>query len=716
MNASGPLNHEVKMASVLADPQAICLPVIQDANIKSLSSHEASMIGVMHNPTPIYINGTNTNASAIISDNRSNGDVSSSSPSDNKTVIVHGKKKAKLLVRTLHDPKPNPEEESLFDSVPVSVTGVNLQKMSYKYYQEYTPEAVSQFFSPNDVIIIIQEMSKYSEGNPYGMIVMTFMGKYADMVIFPEPDARVVFVRNLNTGLWNRWTKNEFADFIGATLKNDIRLLLKHFERMTEEKMKTEKADDIEGVRNNGVAVVKRVNQLIDKFFKNKRGHNELAEVIAAAWYKYEDTTKKINHRIKHLKLNANSHQLPLSGNKVIDLRGDITVKDMNENTFWTDCVGVTYDPEAKSPALHDFLHKFTCEDRELEHYLQVICGIFLIGKNMLKKIIFFYGPSGNNGKSTLICLIMKILGTEDKNLEEDEDEMDDDPNVTVKFCKVADKSILTAGKKGEGPQPFTASLAKKRFVAIHEVGAKDVFSGSKIRQLASGFDRIETRDIREKATSIKPDFNLALGGNGHFRIDGEIQVTRGRIDVFPANHSFGSANVSRKEQSKIDRLFLSKLKPSDYSWFLNWCLEGLRYYNRNQELPECKAVKAATEEFYRSSDKVYGFLSEIYTWKDGEDSKEADSPFVCNSEIWDHFVAWMGVRYKGSQVMHSNPFFIAVTRILGESKRKKINGSTQRGHYLSVRKREDIDKEVFDVLFPKKASLSTSGKPAPKC
>ena len=58
-----------------------------------------------------------------------------------------------------------------------------------------------------------------------------------------------------------------------------------------------------------------------------------------------------------------------------------------------------------------DALQLFFCGDQSLIDYVQMICGLCIVGKVYLEAMIIAYGD-GRNGKSTFWNVIYKVLGS----------------------------------------------------------------------------------------------------------------------------------------------------------------------------------------------------------------------------------------------------------------------------------------------------------------
>ena len=68
------------------------------------------------------------------------------------------------------------------------------------------------------------------------------------------------------------------------------------------------------------------------------------------------------------------------------------------------------FNLDAKSDLLDNFLNDITFNDKVLLRRLQLALGSCLVGDNILNKVIVFIG-NGDNGKSTLLSILSRLLG-----------------------------------------------------------------------------------------------------------------------------------------------------------------------------------------------------------------------------------------------------------------------------------------------------------------
>lgn len=97
-----------------------------------------------------------------------------------------------------------------------------------------------------------------------------------------------------------------------------------------------------------------------------------------------------------------------------------------------------------------DALQVFFCGDQSLIDYVQMICGLCLIGKVYTEAMIISYGD-GRNGKSTFWNVIYKVLGSYSGNLSADALTVNCKRNVKPEMAELKGKRLIIAAELQEG-------------------------------------------------------------------------------------------------------------------------------------------------------------------------------------------------------------------------------------------------------------------------
>ena len=97
-----------------------------------------------------------------------------------------------------------------------------------------------------------------------------------------------------------------------------------------------------------------------------------------------------------------------------------------------------------------DALELFFCGDRQLIDYVQMICGLCIVGKVYVESLIIAYGD-GRNGKSTFWNVIYKVLGSYSGNMSADALTMNCKRNVKPEMAELKGKRLIIAAELQEG-------------------------------------------------------------------------------------------------------------------------------------------------------------------------------------------------------------------------------------------------------------------------
>ncbi len=284
--------------------------------------------------------------------------------------------------------------------------------------------------------------------------------------------------------------------------------------------------------------------------------------------------------------LNLNNGTLNL---KTMELR------DHDPDDLITQLAPVDYDPAATCPRWDSFVRE-TMEPGDTEcpgdkdtvltekaAFLQTYLGYCLSGDTSAEAFLILYGATSRNGKSVCVETVQSILGS---------------------YSRTMNAGTLMAAKfrDGSSPSEDIARLAGVRMVSVGEIQQGSRLDASRIKTLTGG-DTVTARFLGENSFEFTPRFKLLLHTN-HLPQCSDLSVfDSGRALVLPFSRHF-----EEEEQDKgLKRLFR---EPENQSAILNWLIAGLREYV-SHGLHAPAAVKAATAEYRRDSDKVARFMEE---------------------------------------------------------------------------------------------------------
>ena len=148
------------------------------------------------------------------------------------------------------------------------------------------------------------------------------------------------------------------------------------------------------------------------------------------------------------------------------------------------------------------------------------------------------------------------------------------------------------------GARSDIARLKGARLVTTSETDEGVFLNESLIKQLTGG-DAITARFLYGKEFEFRPEFKIVMATNHKPRIRGTDTGIWRRIRLVP----FTQAIPEEKQDKRLPEKLLAELPG-----ILNWALEGCRQWveaskSSRSGLPECEAVRTATQEYRTEQD-----------------------------------------------------------------------------------------------------------------
>lgn len=244
-----------------------------------------------------------------------------------------------------------------------------------------------------------------------------------------------------------------------------------------------------------------------------------------------------------------------------------------------TKCLPWRYDPEAICPTWEQFLHRIMDGNLDLIAFIQRLIGHALTGDATGKYMVFMYGPKGNNGKSTLVETIMRLLG----------------PYA----LKSPTEMVMAKSYRGGIPNDI-ARLRGVRYTVTNEVDEGMTLSESVVKDL-TGYDTLTARFMRAEFFDFAPTHKLWIYGNHRPDIRGTDAAIWDRVKLIPFN-----VEIPREER---DPDMLAKLT-AELPGILAWAVRGNMLWQRTG-ISAPAAVAEATGEYRSEQDIIGQFLAE---------------------------------------------------------------------------------------------------------
>lgn len=157
-----------------------------------------------------------------------------------------------------------------------------------------------------------------------------------------------------------------------------------------------------------------------------------------------------------------------------------------------TKFVDVDYDPDAQCPLWEAFLLRIMGGNKEMVEYLQRLIGHALTGDAGGKYFVFLWGPKGDNGKSTMVETILRLLGD---------------------YGMKSPTNMITEKRYSDGVPNDIARLRGVRFTVTNEISEGMTFADSVIKDL-TGNDTLSARYMRGEWFDFRPSHKLWIYGN----------------------------------------------------------------------------------------------------------------------------------------------------------------------------------------------------------
>lgn len=231
----------------------------------------------------------------------------------------------------------------------------------------------------------------------------------------------------------------------------------------------------------------------------------------------------------------------------------------------------VDYDEDAYDEHVDAFLDFFTCHRKDLRMVIEEILGHIIMTKGFPHRAFFFWGESGDNGKSTLIKMIQSFADGLHTNVPLDK--FDDDTSVY--------------------------SLVGKLLNVADDIDASYLEKSSNFKTVVSG-DPVMIRPIYSPAVVLNNKATLIFTCNEIPVFKDKSGGIRKRIRVIPCD-----AKVTQRDVDIDAKLSTDSAK----SYLLRLAIEGLERLISNGDISHSGTIQEITKQYFTKSDSVLNFL-----------------------------------------------------------------------------------------------------------
>lgn len=226
-----------------------------------------------------------------------------------------------------------------------------------------------------------------------------------------------------------------------------------------------------------------------------------------------------------------------------------------------------------------DFLRVITCENKELEEYLQMTAGMMAVGKTYCENLLILYG-GGRNGKTTYTSVLAQVFGDYAGSLSAELLSIDCRRNKSPELAELRGKrAIFTSEPPRMGLDTSYAKRLTSNEVIYAEKKYRDPFA-------------------------FKPSHLLVMSTNTLPTVSETDKGTWRRLVVVPFD-----AVIEPEDDIKDYAGILFKEAGGA---ILEWIVEGARRFIQNKytvELPAC--VRDAIAQYRKDNDWLAAYVSE---------------------------------------------------------------------------------------------------------
>lgn len=258
--------------------------------------------------------------------------------------------------------------------------------------------------------------------------------------------------------------------------------------------------------------------------------------------------------------------------NGILDVRTTELIPHSNQY-FFKGVVPVNYDPEAMCPLFLKFLNEIFEDDQELVELIREMIGYIIMGgRPFLHKAFALYG-GGRNGKSTLLSIMMALIGAE---------------NYSVVPMSSIDK-------------PFSAVMLDGKLANIVGETPGDGINTEAFKSLVAGEPMIASFKGKDEFV-INPIVRLIFACNNMPIFSEHTTAIRERLVMIPFNKIFKGEDV--------DVHLYEKLK-EELPGILNFALHGVGRVMSLGKISEPQRSSELKDVFIEETDSVYAFYKE---------------------------------------------------------------------------------------------------------
>ena len=262
--------------------------------------------------------------------------------------------------------------------------------------------------------------------------------------------------------------------------------------------------------------------------------------------------------------------------NGVVDLSRGVLIRSAR-SLLITRTVSVAYDPKAQCPRWLRFLREVFDGDRAVIEFLRQYVGYCLTGSQAEQSILIMHGAAACNGKSTLLGVLLTLLGS---------------------YAHSPEHTLISAERARGAHTTDRAAMRGRRLTVIDEWPEGVGIDGAALKAL-TGAKMVSAREMHQRAADadFRPTSKIVIACNRIPQLFGDDSGVWRRVYLLPFAVSFKGREDLTLEDSLTEEL----------PGILAWAVAGAKAWSDAGALKPCvpAAVRAATSAAREDADLV---------------------------------------------------------------------------------------------------------------
>lgn len=268
----------------------------------------------------------------------------------------------------------------------------------------------------------------------------------------------------------------------------------------------------------------------------------------------------------------SNVNKIPFQNGLFNLLTGEL--EGFTPNYVSKNKIPTEYNPSAKSGVIDNFLDDLSCNDKSIRAVIEEMVGTVLYRSSDFDAFFILIGD-GSNGKSTLLEMIIKMIGEE---------------NTSSLELKDLDKTFKTAELFGK-----LANIGD-------DISSKDIKNSSFIKKLASG-NKVNVEKKGMNPFEMKPYAKMIFSSNSTPVIHDTSHGINRRLMLIPLNNKF-EKNVRFKEEI---------MRSENLEYLLLLGIRGLKRVLKNDgNFTSSTVINKANDDYKKLNNPVLAYLDEV--------------------------------------------------------------------------------------------------------